>query len=270
MADHQLSDEQRLHACVDGELDKAARQRLLLEMDGNPDMRASLCGLRNTKDWVQFAFEGETAPTRSIPRIAFGLGHTRLLGLAASVALLALAFGAGWFGQQARQAVTQQWVLHSSAARPHDVLLHIGVEDRRRYDALLDRADRLMQEYRDRDVQVEVVATGGRQGLLRSDTSSFAGRVSEMIENYDHVRFFACLNGLKRLRAQGVDPLWIDGVSSDMPGGRSPHPAPAPGLGLHPHLVRHPPAAGRIAHGRRRVRAVASACSGSSGQWCLG
>ena len=218
MTDSNLNTDDRLHAYIDGQLDKNARQRLLLEVEDNEDMRAQLCELRNTKDWVQFAFEGETAPTRSLPRAASSPVRTRVFRVAASIVLMAVAFGAGWFGQLAHQADSQQWVLHSSAAKPHHVLLHIGESDRLRYAAVLDRTEQLMQRYRDRDVQVEVIATAGGLNLLRTETSPFAGRVSELIEKYDNVRFFACLNGLKRLRAKGVEPTLIRGVSSDLPG----------------------------------------------------
>jgi intracellular sulfur oxidation DsrE/DsrF family protein len=63
-----------------------------------------------------------------------------------------------------------------------------------------------------------VIATGGGLGLLRSDLSPYTRRISDMIEQYDNVRFFACSRGLDRLRKQGVEPRLIPGVSSDAAG----------------------------------------------------
>ncbi len=218
MTDSELSKDEALNAYVDGELDKASRQRLLLEIEGNEEVRARLCELRNTKDWVQFAFEGETAPSRSLPDAGLVPAPARLWRVAASLLLMVVAFGAGWYGQLTQQAGSQQWVLRSSEAKPHYVLLHIGTDDRLRYATVLERADELMQEYRDRDVQVEVIATAGGLGLLRSDLSPYAARITEMIETHDNVRFFACINGLNRLREQGVEPMLIPGVKSDNAG----------------------------------------------------
>lgn len=218
MTDAGCNNDDRLHAYIDGELDKTERQRLLLEVEHNADIRASLCELRNTKDWVQFAFEGETAPTRSLPGIARSPGHTKLFRVAASLALLTVAFGAGWFGQLANQSGAQEWVLHSSAAKPHYVLLHIGASDRLRHAAVLERTEQLLGKYRDRGTRVEIIATAGGLDLLRSDSSPYVQRISKMMESHTNVRFFACSNGLKRLRAEGIEPALIRGVSSDIPG----------------------------------------------------
>jgi len=64
-SDSQL--EHILHAYVDGELADPEKRRLLVRMENDQSLRQRVCELRATKEWIKFAFEGETAPTRPAP-----------------------------------------------------------------------------------------------------------------------------------------------------------------------------------------------------------
>lgn len=52
---------------VDGELSQPEQRHLLVRMENEETLRERVCDLRNTKEWVKFSFDAETAPTRSLP-----------------------------------------------------------------------------------------------------------------------------------------------------------------------------------------------------------
>ena len=90
--------EQLLHAFVDGELDQAAKSRVLAMMQDDHSIRERVSELRNAKEWIKVSFEGEYAPTRTLPGERQRPWDMPLLKVAASVLLLVSVFAAGWFG----------------------------------------------------------------------------------------------------------------------------------------------------------------------------
>lgn len=226
MKEFDFRDESILHAYVDGELDTEARRRLLARMENSGDMRDRVCELRHTKEWVKFSFEGETAPTRSLPKrgsLRWNRWGPSMFRVAASVLVAVIAFGAGWFSHNLHQNVPRKLALESiipaSQSDSRHVILHIGDADAGRFSVLLDRAERILREYHDLGVQVEVIANAGGLDMMRTASSPEAGRIKALIAKYDNVRFIACSKGLKRLRERGLDTTLLPGVSSDEPAG---------------------------------------------------
>ncbi len=209
--------ERILHAYVDGELSAQEKSRLLVKMENDNSIRDRACSLQRTKEWVKFSFEHETAPTRSLPRARHHFWETSCFHVAASVLVVVLAFGAGWFGNSLQRDVPQKLALESISSGTQHVILHIGESDEARFSSILAKAEKILREYRDSGIQVEVVANAGGLDMLRTASSRHVDHIKSMISSYDNVRFIACSKGLERLRAGGRDSIVIEGVDAHEP-----------------------------------------------------
>ncbi len=216
MNERHTNEDNILHAYIDGELDSRAKHELLLRMEDDSRLRERICELRHTKEWVKFSFENAVPPSGSGPlrRRRYGWSAARI---AASLLLTVAAFAAGWASHDWRTQAMEQLALDGTSFESRHVILHIAVSDPNRFRQVLDRAERLMKRYSDSGIQVEVIANGGGLDLMRTSTSPFRQRILDIMARYRNVRFFACSNGLKRLRETGLDPILIEGVQARMP-----------------------------------------------------
>lgn len=212
-AHHEFSDN-LLHAFVDGQLQGEERKRLLSAMEADADLSERVCALHRTKEWVNIAFEGVQAPQHSLRKIPAPFNRNWLCGLAASM-LLATGFLLGWTVSSSAQEPLHAVVLRDLEAGSHKVVLHIDRSDKARFDEVLDGAEELLRNYRDKGMEVDVLANAGGVDLLRADVSPYAQRVARMISEYDNLHFIACTNTLQRLREKGIQPLLIDHTQQD-------------------------------------------------------
>ncbi len=206
--------ERVLHAYVDGQLGDEERRRLLYRLQADDDVRARICELRNTKEWVKFSFEGETAPTRSLPKGYAPTWDGPLLRIAATILLAVLAFGAGWMGHSMQGPDPQKMALGNGSQH---VILHIAQSDESRFSGLLARVEQILQQHSAAGVQVEVVANAGGLDLMRTASSPHTDSIRRMVASYDNVRFVACSVGLQKIQQAGLDTTLIEGVSADKP-----------------------------------------------------
>jgi intracellular sulfur oxidation DsrE/DsrF family protein len=210
--------ERILHAYIDGELEPQAKSRLLIQMENNEAIRARACELQRTKEWVKSSFEGETAPTRTLPGIRWRLRHTSPFHIAASLLIAVMAFGAGWSGHSLRDGTPTPVIVQDTANNeaPH-VILHISDADESRFVKVLERTEMLLLKYRNTGAQIEVVANSGGLDLMRTASSHHVDRIKLLIARYDNVRFIACSRGLGKLRELGMNTAVIDGVDAHAP-----------------------------------------------------
>lgn len=214
MSAHEVFSDNTLHAFVDGQLQGDERKQLLSAMETDAELRERVCALRRTKEWVNLAFEGAKAPQHPLPNISGTAGWSRLAGLAASLLLLASGFLLGWMASTTNEPL-HTVVLRQLEPGNHKVVLHIDRSDKARFDEVLDGAEELLRDYRDKGMEVDVLANAGGIDLLRADVSPYAQRVARMMREYDNLHFIACTNTLQRLREKGIQPLLIDHTQQD-------------------------------------------------------
>lgn len=217
MTDQKFHDDSRLHAYIDGELDKSARRDLLVEMEDNEALRERICELRHVKEWVQFSFEDLTAPDQRLNSNSCKPGIS-VFRLVASVLILVTTFAAGWFGHLTQSKFSPDSNLAANTESSH-VILHISQSDVIKFDVLLDKAESILQQYSSQGIQVEVLANSDGLDMLQSSSATYVKRIQAMIAQYNNVRFIACSKGLQRLRDNGIKPILITGVHSDMTAG---------------------------------------------------
>lgn len=213
-ARHEFSDNM-IHAFVDGQLQGDERKRLLAAMEADADLSERVCALRRTKEWVNIAFEGVQAPQHSRHKIPASTNRNWLFSLAASVLLLTTGFLCGWTVSSTAQEPLHAVVLRDLESGNHKVVLHIDRSDEARFGDVLDGAEELLRDYRDKGMEVDVLANAGGIDLLRADVSPYAQRVARMMRDYDNLHFIACTNTLQRLRERGIQPLLIDHTQQD-------------------------------------------------------
>lgn len=204
--------ERILHAFVDGELSVSEKQRMLSRLEADERSRQRVCDLQRTKEWVRCSFEGEYAPTHTLPYTHRWACSRAVVRVAASVALMALVFGAGWIGRGLQTPQHGQVALESIAPQARHLILQIGQSDEVRFAALLQKTEEILNTYSAQGVQVEVVTNAGGLDLVRTAASKQIDSIRQMIARYPNVHFIACSKGLDRLRQAGKDASVIEGV----------------------------------------------------------
>lgn len=212
MSHSKYCNDRMLHAYVDGELSSDEKQAVLSQLESDEQCRARACDLQRTREWVQFSFENEKAPTRTLPATHNFAWNGRTIRLAASVALSAIVFGAGWVGHSLHEQYSVQATLENIVPESQHVILHIGESNEVRFAQLLTKAERLLDEYSARGIEVEVVTNAGGLDLVRTAASQHIDDIKRLISHYPNVRFIACARGLERLQKAGQDVAVVDGV----------------------------------------------------------
>ncbi len=197
--------ERILHAYVDGQLDRREKQRTLLRLETDERSRKRVCELQRTKEWVQFSFEDERAPTRGLPDVRRRAWKTGVLRVAASFVLVSLIVGAGWISRAARQSDGLHAALGTTAVRPHHVVLNIGTSDEAGFNLVLEKIEAILNKYRAQGMHVEVVTDPDDPGLAHPASSQRTDSIRRLVSRYDNASLVAHKNGMQRPRAQGQD-----------------------------------------------------------------
>ncbi len=198
-----VRDEAVIHAFLDGQLSHREREAFLREMEQDPQLQAEFNELRRIKDLVRHAYDGVEAPKREMidpsttPRrrlAAFGMAATLLVSLG---------FAGGWLSNQQPTTSGTEMQLAGMEQLPR-VILHIASADLSKMEETLNSAEEVLKTYRDRGVQVEVVANSEGLNLLRAGVSPYAERVVTMMAEYEGLQFVACNTAIARLQRNGT------------------------------------------------------------------
>jgi intracellular sulfur oxidation DsrE/DsrF family protein len=207
-----VSDE-TLHAFVDGELDVAESETLVARMRDDQELAQRVCGLRSLQSMVRLAYvEPPVAESRSIrtaPRRRF------MQRCAYACLFLFAGLGGGWTlrGLEPVSTVTpaadaghyQPVSLVGLQADPNRILLHLDNAAPARMKAVLDQAERLLNEAerQGRAMQLEVIANGQGLDLLRMGRSPHADRIAKMQQRHANLHWVACSQTIARFTHEG-------------------------------------------------------------------
>lgn len=202
-----VRDEALIHAFLDGQLSHREREAFLRDLEQDPRLQAEYNQLRHLKDLVRHAYDGVEAPARQI--VDTNHPRKRLVGFGMAAAmLLALGFTGGWLSHQPSAPTTMQLAAANHEQEPR-VILHIASADPSKMEETLNNAEEVFRTYRDRGVQVEVVANSEGLNLLRAGVSPYSERVVEMMATYDNLHFVACNTAIARLQRSGAQVVLI-------------------------------------------------------------
>ncbi|MCA1925173.1 MAG: hypothetical protein LDL16_02700 [Thiobacillus sp.] len=206
-----VSDE-TLHAFVDGELDLAEREALLVRIQSEPELARRVCAVRGMRDMIKLAY---AAPPTT------GAARARTHGLVMQrCALGCLVLGVGLFlgwmlrgvdrevnvaSAPAKQPVGLSHVSLAVRPDPNRVILHVDSAAPEQMLTALNEAERLLDaaERAGRVMQVEVVANSHGLALLRAGMSPYAERIARMQKRHANLHWVACSQSIARFRGEG-------------------------------------------------------------------
>ena len=201
----EISDEM-LYALIDGELEQIEAERLYTRIGGDEALANRMCVLRSMKDMVRLAYNA-SFPAPGILDEPIRSNRYWASGIAAAL-LLVIGLGVGWLlhsdQNQASYAefspVNESVQLAGIEADPSKILLHIDSASPQKFAAVLDRAERILTEARQRNgkLQVEVLANSQGLNLLRVGHSPYANRIAELTRAHDNLRFVVCAQSVAR------------------------------------------------------------------------
>jgi len=207
-----VSDE-TLHALVDGELDVTESETLIARMRGDTELAQRVCALRSLQSMVRLAYakpplagerESRSAPRRQwMLRCAFGC------------LILCAGLSGGWMlrslesptvaATPAAGMAGYQVVSLAREADPNRVMLHLDSAAPARMQAVLDQAERLLDEaeQQGRAMQLEVIANSRGIDLLRAGLSPYAERMARMKQRHANLQWVACNQTIARFTSEG-------------------------------------------------------------------
>lgn len=219
MKEHEIND-QTLGAYVDGLLDAEGCETVLQAMENDTEIRDAVYRIRRAKDLMKLGFDGVKPPFAGQQKTKPVLQIQRPLFAVASVAAFAAFFGVGLLSHHYYDDYreSQSGLAKASTARQQAdrVLLHISESDPIQFAELLEYAERFVQEHKADGSQIEVVANATGIDMLREDFSPYNREIIALMEKYENVKFIACAHRLKVLRAEGAEPVIIEGVTTDV------------------------------------------------------
>lgn len=204
-AQNEISDEM-LYALIDGELEQNEAEALYTRIGADETLANRVCVLRSMKDMVRLAYNVSFKEPAILEQPVKSRRYWES-GIAA-VLLLTLGVGAGWglHSNQSKASYAQARFDHKAvhlagtAADPRKILLHIDSASPEKFSAVLDHAERILTEARQRNgkLQVEVLANSNGLDLLRVGHSPYAARIAQLTRTHDNLRFVVCAQTVAR------------------------------------------------------------------------
>ena len=199
-----------LNALVDGEVSAAERARLLARLQSDPEARARLCDLRDTKELVQSAYPELPPAPPAVRR------HPWRWATAAVLAVAVVTGGVMSLHQQAPPAPRMVMLDPTGAgARPAvaadealRIVFHVVDPDPQNTGTVLREVESLLELHRQqaKPLRVEIVAHGEGLALLRAGLTRHREHIARLARQHPNLTFVACHNTVNRLRVEdGVE-----------------------------------------------------------------
>jgi intracellular sulfur oxidation DsrE/DsrF family protein len=207
-----VSDE-TLHAFIDGELDVAESEALILRMREDAELAQRVCALRSLQSMVRLAYaEPPTAGDVKSPAVP----RRRFMQRCAFGSLVLLVGLGGWTmralesetvvtAQPAELSDGYQTVSLAAKADPNRVMLHLDSAAPDKMRAVLDQAESLLDnaERQGRVMQLEVIANSRGIQLLRAGHSPYEERIARMRQRHANLSWVACGQSIARFTSEG-------------------------------------------------------------------
>ena len=204
-AQDEISDEM-LYALIDGELEQNEAEQLYTRIGADEALANRMCVLRSMKDMVRLAYNASFKAPGILDEPVKTPSYWES-GIAAGL-LLTLGLSAGWALHSTQSNVSHAQAsldnksvhLAATAADPRKILLHIDSASPDKFSAVLDHAERILTEARQRNgkLQVEVLANSNGLNLLRVGHSPYAARIAQLTRTHDNLRFVVCAQTVAR------------------------------------------------------------------------
>lgn len=206
MRTHDEISDEMLYALIDGELEQNEAEQLYARIGADETLANRMCVLRSMKDMVRLAYNASFQAPGILEEPVKNRRYWE--SSIAAALLLTLGLGAGWTlhstqsgGSHAESLLENKPVnLAGTEADPSKILLHIDSASPQKFSAVLDRAESILNEARQRNgkLQVEVLANSNGLNLLRVGHSPYADRIAQLTRTHDNLRFVVCAQTVAR------------------------------------------------------------------------
>jgi intracellular sulfur oxidation DsrE/DsrF family protein len=221
-----ITDEE-IHSYIDDELDRETRRQLQDIVNKKHEVAEKVQNYRHVDQMLKDAYSEVELPNPSSVNNSDNNSATtqprhniRQRMIAAVV--MPLLFISGWFAHtcidrpQAQQDLLGGIELSSQNSRKMSAIYHIDVDETLAADDLINRVERILKHYDEKNIEVEVVANSQGLNLLRTDINQYAKRFSELSERYNNLSFVACSNAVKRLEKRGIDVVLVNRTNAEI------------------------------------------------------
>jgi len=206
-----ISDE-TLHAFIDGQLDIADSEALIVRLRADQTLAQRVCGLRSLQSMVRLAYA--EPPGAADVRAGAARGGRLLQRCAAGCLILLVGLSGGWalrsMDMQAASAQPRlldgyQSVSLAQQPDPSRIVLHLDGDEPARMETVLDRAEALLDEAdrQGRQIELEVVTNSHGINLMRVGVSPHAERIARMTQRHANLHLVACSQTIARYTSQG-------------------------------------------------------------------
>lgn len=211
MNDKEQFSEIYLHRYVDGDLSQKETDILLVELQNNENLRSRICQLQHTKSMLNYAYPIEQ--NNQSPETTFS-SRRKLQAVAGICLILVSGIIGAWVNQKffwsettktanANPVLNDTIKLQPAMAESHKVILHIDSAEADKLQQTLDYAEYLLEDYKQNNIKVEVIANAGGVNLFRANMSPYQQRLQQLSAHYGNLQLIACSNAIARLRERG-------------------------------------------------------------------
>ena len=197
MTEQDISNMLRLNAMADGELDSSETQELLSKIEKDDSLHRDLCDIHLVKDMLKSAYP---LKNKSQKRKLIRVNHT--LAIAASIVLATLSFLLGTQYHNLPSPLSNNATV-SASKYDNKVVLYIGESGEDKFAETLAYAEKLLSGYKDKNIQVDIVASSDGIDLVRNQPSGHLVKVSALANKYDSLSLIACSKTLAKLKKEG-------------------------------------------------------------------
>lgn len=207
--------ENRLNAFIDGELTLEEHEKFLKKLDTDNALKADLCDAHRLKELMNFAY-----PLVASQKKVTLIKSNKYGAIAASLLLvLSLGFMGGYLSSTyffGKNAATVESTLDLSdskavqvASQLHDevldnkVIIYLGHSQKEKFTQALNKAEELLEKYKQDGTEVYVVTSAGGIDLLRNNNTSVQHRIKQMKGLHPSLHFVACNNQIYYLHKKG-------------------------------------------------------------------
>lgn len=213
-----VSDE-ALQAFVDGELDVVESEALIARMRDDKDLAHRVCALRSLQSMVRLAYAEPPAQKGRVMQASTRRQFVQRCAYGCLVLLVGLSGGWALRGLDAQFTVSgpaiadgaYQTVSLARESDPNRVMLHIDSASPDKMRAVLDQAERYLDEAdrQGRSMQIEVIANSHGLDLLREGVSPYSDRIASMRKRHASLYFVACSQSVARFKNEGQNVVLL-------------------------------------------------------------
>lgn len=208
---NQIISDEFLNSFVDNQLESDEKIQVFDAINQNDSLKERVCELRGLKEMMQHAYSQPPVRKRT-PATQLYRWTNHFQAIAACLLLL-IGGVSGWITHawSSREnnldttAMVQARQGSDIITDTRKIIVHVSNADPAKFKAALDETEGLLDTYRRTNqlIHVEVITNKRAVDLLRTNVSTYAGRINVMQKKYPNLDFMVCGQTIRKLKDKG-------------------------------------------------------------------